>query len=218
MLLYASRWAGDQVDDEPISSTSILSTFGIGGPITSSFIHALAYFSLPISLILAVIHMIYGHDQPGDGFTAGVIVGLVIGFWYVVFGYAEVKARLKWLKPMPLISTGILLAVLSGTIAAFINGDFLSNVNIGELLNIPLPTGFYLSTSFLFEVAIFLSVLGSISYILSALGHPRISDTNSRQEVKMLDPTNETRPIQARDPDTFGPELKHNQNKGESNI
>ena len=218
LLLYASRWAGDQVDDEPISSTSILGTFGIGGPITSSFIHALAYFSLPISLILAVIHMIYGHDQPGDGFTAGVIVGLVIGFWYVVFGYAEVKARLKWLKPMPLISSGILLAVLSGTLAAFITGDFLSNVNIGELLNIPLPTGFYLSTSFLFEVAIFLSVLGSISYILSALGHPRISDTNSRQEVKMLDPTNETGSIQARDPDTFEPGLKHKQNKGESNI
>jgi multicomponent K+:H+ antiporter subunit A len=218
LLLYASRWAGDQVDDEPISSTSILSTFGIGGPITSSFIHALAYFSLPISLILAVIHMIYGHDQPGDGFTAGVIVGLVIGFWYVVFGYAEVKARLKWLKPMPLISSGILLAVLSGTLAAFINGDFLSNVNIGELLNIPLPAGFYLSTSFLFEIAIFLSVLGSISYILSALGHPRISDTNSRQEVKLLDPTNETRSIPAHDRGIVETELKYKHTNGRSSV
>ena len=184
LLLYASRWAGDQVSDEAMPTTNILDTTGIGGPITSPFIHALAYVSLPFSLVIAVIHILYGHDQPGDGFTAGVIVGLAIAFWYVVFGYAEVKKKLRWLNPMVFISSGILLAILSGILSASIKGNFLSNVDFGTQQNIPLPAGINLSTSLLFEVAIFLSVLGSISYILSALGHPRISEASSVPGVK----------------------------------
>jgi multicomponent K+:H+ antiporter subunit A len=184
LLLHASRWAGDRVTDEAMPTTNILDTTGIGGPITSPFIHALAYVSLPLSMIIAVIHILYGHDQPGDGFTAGVIVGLAIAFWYVVFGYAEVKQRLRWLKPMVFICSGILLAIFSGILSASFKGNFLSNVDFGTLQNIPLPIGLTLSTSLLFEVAIFLSVLGSISYILSALGHPRISEASPVTEVK----------------------------------
>jgi len=187
LLLYASRMAGDNVQDEPMTTINILQTTGIGGPHTSSFVHALAYTSLPFSMILAVIHMMYGHDQPGDGFTAGVIVGLVVAFWYVVFGYTEVKARLRWLRPMPLIASGILLAIFNGILAAVIRGNFLSNVDYGSMLGIPLPSGFNLSTSFIFEVAIFLAILGSISYMLSGLGHPRISDTKSYKDIESLD-------------------------------
>ena len=37
-----------------------------------------AYVALPTSMILAATHMMYGHDQPGDGFTAGVIISLAV--------------------------------------------------------------------------------------------------------------------------------------------
>jgi len=191
LLLYASRMAGDQVVDEPLSKTKNKKTAGIGGSKTSPFVHALAYATLPFALILAVVHMMYGHDQPGDGFTAGVIVGLVVAFWYVVFGYSEVKARLWWIKPIPLISSGILLAVFTGIIGIYYKGSFLANVNFGAMYAIPLPKGFNLSTSFLFELAIFLSVLGSISYILRALGHPRIGDSKSKLAVNSLENTNQ---------------------------
>jgi multicomponent K+:H+ antiporter subunit A len=206
LLLYASRMAGDHVVDEPISESTILKTTGIGGKKTSSFVHALAYVSLPFSLILAVIHMMYGHDQPGDGFTAGVIVGLVVAFWYVVFGYYEVKRRLNWLKPMTFISSGILLAIFNGICAMYIKGSFLGNVDYGVMLNIPLPKGFNLSTSFLFEIAIFLSVLGSISYILSALGHPRISDPRSQRDVNAWDVNTDAESTQV-------PSNQHQKNK-----
>jgi len=35
-----------------------------------------------------------------------------------------------------------------------------------------LPKGFYLSTSFMFEVAICLAVLGAATFIIDTLGHP----------------------------------------------
>ncbi len=185
LLRYATRKygdTGDQVAELPVPARR-LRTFGVGGSKTSNFIHALAYFSLPLALIIAVTHMMYGHDQPGDGFTAGVIISLAIGFWYVVFGYYETRRRLSWLRGTPLISAGLLLVIISGLSAAFINGSFLSPVNFGEILGLPLPSGFYLSTAFLFEVAIALTVVGSVTLMLNTLGHPLQPDREIEKRV-----------------------------------
>ena len=175
LLRYASRQAGDrgdQVAELPRPVSQLGRTLGIGGPETSAFVHALAYASLPLSALIAVVHMMYGHDQPGDGFTGGVIVSLALGFWYVVFGYYEVRRRLAWLRPARLIAAGILLALCVATLAALMTGSFFGHVDFGQRLGLPLPEGFNLSTSFLFEVSIFLTVLGSASYMLDTLGHP----------------------------------------------
>jgi multicomponent K+:H+ antiporter subunit A len=149
-----------------------LRTTGISGTQTSSFIHALAYLSLPLSLVIASIHVLYGHDQPGDGFTAGVIVSLAIGFWYVIFGYQGVRSRLTWLKPVPLIGSGVLLALITAFSSLLISGMFFGHVDYGALLGIRLPAGVNLSSALLFDVSILLAVLGSASLILDSLGHP----------------------------------------------
>ena len=172
LLRYAAIGSGQKAEGISPPITSHLPTLGIGGRETSPFVHALAYVSLPLSMVIAVVHMMYGHDQPGDGFTAGVTVSLALGFWYVVFGYHEVRRRLTWLRPAPLIGGGVLLVVISGVAAALLTGSFLGHVDFGGRLGLPLPQGFDLSTSFLFEVAICLTVLGSASYLLDTLGHP----------------------------------------------
>jgi multicomponent K+:H+ antiporter subunit A len=171
LLRHASRRAGDKAET-PNAVAAQLPTLGIGGRETSPFIHSLAYVSLPLSLVIAVVHILFGHDQPGDGFTAGVIVSLALGFWYVVFGYEQVRQRLTWLRPAPLIGGGLLLAIFSATTAAVITGSFLGHVDFGQELNLTLPRGVNLSSSLLFELSICLAVLGSASYMLAALGHP----------------------------------------------
>ncbi|MCA9960569.1 MAG: DUF4040 domain-containing protein [Anaerolineales bacterium] len=182
LLRLAARHHGDrgtQVDELPLP-VQALRSYGIGGQLVSPFVRVVAYFVLPLALIIAATHMMYGHDQPGDGFTAGVIISLAVGFWYVVFGYYQTRQRLVWLRAAPLISSGLLLVMVSGAIAAFVNGHFLSPVDFGALLGLPLPAGFSLSTSFLFEVAICLAVVGSVVYMLNTLGHPgETTDGNS---------------------------------------
>jgi NADH:ubiquinone oxidoreductase subunit 5 (subunit L)/multisubunit Na+/H+ antiporter MnhA subunit/multisubunit Na+/H+ antiporter MnhB subunit len=145
---------------------------GIGSLRTSSFVHMLAYIALPLALVVACVHMIYGHDQPGDGFTAGVIISLAVGLWYVVFGYDDAKQRLGALKPSLLIGAGIMTVMLGSIAPVFLGGTFFSPFDFGAAMGLPLPAGFYLSTSFLFEIAICLSVLGSATFILDTLGHP----------------------------------------------
>ncbi len=150
-----------------------LGIMGIGGLRSSAFVRALARVLLPVSLVLGAVQMMYGHDQAGDGFTAGVIISLAIAFWFVVYGYDETRRRLPWLRPYSLIGAGLLIVIVDAAIAAVLTGSFLANVDFGRMLSLPLPKGFALSTSFIYEVAICLTVLGAASMTLGALGHPK---------------------------------------------
>jgi multicomponent K+:H+ antiporter subunit A len=175
LLHYAARTHGDhgsQIDETPYRQDPTIRTYGIGGPRTSSFIHALAYIAFPIALTVAITHILFGHDQPGDGFTAGVIFSLSIGFWYIVFGYEQTRQRLSWLKPGLLVGCGILLVIFTASTAFILSGDFLAPINFGDMLNLPLPEGIYFNSGLLFELAIFLVVTGSVTYMLNSLGHP----------------------------------------------
>ena len=172
LLYYAAQKHGDSFGRRGAGNTAALLTRGISGQILSPFIRIPAYATLPLALMLAATQIMYGHDQPGDGFTAGVTIGLSIGLWYVVFGYEETRRRLPWLKASFLIGSGILLAILNGAAATRFTGYFLGNVDYGSLIGLPLPAGLYISSSFILEIAICLTVLGSVAYILNSLGRP----------------------------------------------
>ena len=188
LLHYASRKAGDK--PEPGAATDLPEsgpTMGVGGYPTSPLLHLLAYVLLPLSILLGFIQAIYGHDQPGDGFTAAIFISLAIGFWYVVFGYKATRRQLPWLNPAPLIGGGMLLALVNGLISTAFGDGLLSPVNYGRLLKLPLPKGFYFSSSFIFELAICLVVLGSTIYILDNLGRPQEPDSESDELMRTID-------------------------------
>lgn len=149
-----------------------LKTMGVGGLKRSPFIRGLAVISLPLAMVIGVCHILYGHDQPGDGFTAGVIISIGIGFLYLVFGYERIRERLWWLNASVFVGCGILLTVISGIIAAFLTGNFFANVDFGHDLGIHLPDRVHFGTALLFEISICLSVVGGVSHMLNALGRP----------------------------------------------
>ncbi len=175
LLCHAThKFSGDRTGREKtgIGSSNGFSTIGVGGPRTSPLLRVLAHLVLPLAMVISICHLLYGHDQPGDGFTGGVITSIGIGFWYVVFGFDETRRQLGWLKPSRLIVCGILMAILSAAGSAVVTGSFFANADFGHLLGLPMPTGVHLSTSFIFEAAIGLSVVGSVTHMLDSLGHP----------------------------------------------
>ena len=128
---------------------------------------------LPVMLVLAAVQMMYGHDQAGDGFTAGVIISLAIAFWYVVFGYQETRRRLPWLRPTALIGAGLLLVILDAAVAAALTGNFFANLDYGKMLGLPLPPGFGLSTSFIFRGGHLPDGAGRRLHDAGGAGHPK---------------------------------------------
>lgn len=197
LLHYAARKAGDKEKPDPRPpAPDEHPALGVGGFPTSSLLHLLAYSLMPLALLLAAIHMMYGHDQPGDGFTAGVVISLAIGFWYVIFGYHTTKQQLPWLHSGYLLAAGLFLALLNGIASAYFGSGFLSHVDYGEMLNLPLPSGFNLSNSFLFELSICLTILGSATYILDNLGRPKEADPESDALLRSLEgqPSSDIKP------------------------
>jgi multisubunit Na+/H+ antiporter MnhB subunit len=125
---------------------------------------------LPFAFLISAIHILYGGSAPGDGFTAGVISGLAVASWYLVFGYEQAKARLGWLHPSAFIGMGIALALGNAALPLVFDGSFLGITIVRELT---LPAGLKLSSTLVFELAIFLTVFGGVSAVMEAIAHPR---------------------------------------------
>lgn len=183
LLHFATRKEGEHSHEEPVRALPAGMPRGIYALPTSPLLHTLAYIVLPLSFMLALTHMMYGHDQPGDGFTAGVIISLAIAMWYIVFGYAETRRKLPWLNRNNLIVGGLALALLNGLGGLVFGAGFLAPVDYGRMLGLPLPPGLGLTNSFLFEVAIALTVMGAAALMIDNLGHPRDIDSESASEA-----------------------------------
>lgn len=138
--------------------------------LSSPMTRAAANLLLPFALLVSISHIAYGAGAPGDGFTAGVVSGLGVAVWYVVFGYDQAKRRLRWLHPVRLIGAGVGLAILNAVVPLFFGQPFLVTTQFKELV---LPAGLHLASTTFFELGIFLNVLGSTALILETIAHPQ---------------------------------------------
>jgi len=187
LLHFATRKSGEHSHEPPVKSLPAQSPLGIHNLPTSPFLHMLAYVMLPLAVMLGITHVLYGHDQPGDGFTAGVIISLSIAEWYMLFGYSEARRRLPWLKPRRFMIAGLGLALVTALLGVAFGAGFFSPVDYGVMLNIPLPPGLNLSNSLLYELAIALSVMGAATLMIDNLGHPREEDVEAETDLEAIE-------------------------------
>jgi len=126
---------------------------------------------LPFSFLVALAQLLYGGDGPGDGFTAGVISGLGVALWYVVFGYHDARTRLGWLHERRLIGVGLMLVILNAAYPLLVGEPFAAHLSY--LDQIPLPAGLHLTSTFVYETGIFLTILGSVTTVMEAIAYPK---------------------------------------------
>jgi len=187
LLHYATRKSGEHTHEPPDKTLKAHTPLGIQNLPTSPMLHTLAYIMLPLAFMIGIIHMMYGHDQPGDGFTAGVIISLAIAEWYMLFGYYETRRKLAWLNRNNMIVTGLTLALLNALGGFVFGGGFFAPVDYGKMLGLSLPTGFAITNSFIFEVSIALTVMGAATLILDNLGHPREEDPEAEADLAAIE-------------------------------
>ena len=80
---------------------------------------------LPVAGIIAAYLFLRGHDEPGGGFVAGLVVAIAIITQYLVAGAQWVEARLE-LNPLRWIALGLLAAVGTGAGALFVGYPFMT--------------------------------------------------------------------------------------------
>jgi multicomponent K+:H+ antiporter subunit A len=121
----------------------------------------------PIAVFAAYL-LLRGHDLPGGGFVAGLAFAAGVILQYMAGGTRWVEDRFQ-LRPVRLIGVGLALAAFTGAGAWLFAHPFLtSHVAVLEL---PIVGELHLPSAFLFDLGVFLLVVGSTALNLIALAH-----------------------------------------------
>ena len=123
---------------------------------------------LPVAGMIAAYLFLRGHDEPGGGFVAGLVVAIAIVTQYLVAGAQWVEARLE-LNPLRWIALGLLAAVGTGAGSIVLGYPFMTthtaHIDVPALGVVHVPSALFL------DVGIFAVVVGSTLLTLIALAH-----------------------------------------------
>lgn len=113
----------------------------------------------PVVVVLSALYLLRGHTAPGGGFIAALIGGA--GFALVYLTATHPGSRLRW-PYLALIGGGVVIGILVGLLG-LAGGSFLTPLH-GEVL------GISLTTALLFDVGVYLAVVGVVLLALRRLG------------------------------------------------
>ncbi|WP_332815819.1 monovalent cation/H+ antiporter subunit A [Ramlibacter sp.] len=123
---------------------------------------------LPIAIVVAVHLFLRGHNQPGGGFVAGLVVAIAFIVQYMVGGTQWVEERVN-LRPPRWIAWGLLLAVATGLGSLGFGYPFLTTHTAH--VHLPLVGEVHFPSATLFDLGVLAVVVGSTLLLLTALAH-----------------------------------------------
>ena len=120
---------------------------------------------MPIALMVGVFIFLRGHNEPGGGFIAGLIVAIALVMQYMASGFAWAEARQRY-PYHAIIAVGVLAAAFTGVGAFFAGRPFLTSAF--GYFQIPPMEKFELATAMAFDVGVFLAVVGAVMLALES--------------------------------------------------
>ena len=114
-------------------------------------------YLFPLLLLFSLFLLLRGHHAPGGGFVGGLTAAAAFALYLLAFGTAAARRRLR-VAPQTVIGAGLLLAGVSGLPALADGRPYLTSVWVGAL-----------GTPLLFDVGVYLLVVGIVLLMLFAL-------------------------------------------------
>ena len=129
------------------------------------------HLMFPVLAVFAVYLFLRGHDEPGGGFAAGITMSVAFIVQYMAGGTRWVEERLRVL-PVRWVGAGLLIAALTGVGAWLFGFPFLKSYY--EYADVPLLGSIPISSATLFDLGVFVLVVGATVLMLIALAHQSI--------------------------------------------
>jgi multicomponent K+:H+ antiporter subunit A len=123
---------------------------------------------LPMAVLVSVYFLLRGHDQPGGGFVGGLTMATAIIMQYMVGGTVWVESR-SHLNPQHWIGWGLICAGVAAMSSWFVMRPFLSAHTWDVML--PIVGRLHLSSVLIFDLGVFILVVGATVLVLVALAH-----------------------------------------------
>ncbi|TAK51392.1 MAG: monovalent cation/H+ antiporter subunit A [Gammaproteobacteria bacterium] len=122
---------------------------------------------LPLALLVAVFVFLRGHNLPGGGFVAGLIIAVALIVQFLANGVSWAHARLPS-RTQPWLAAGLLLALATGLASWLFGRPFLTSAS--SHVGIPLLGEVALASAMLFDLAVCVVVVSATLLILVNLG------------------------------------------------
>ena len=131
----------------------------------------LARLLLPVAAVIAVYLFMRGHNEPGGGFVAGLVLSTAFILQYIVSGTQWVEAHMS-LRPQRWIAVGLLIATVTGLGALVFGYPFLTTHTAH--LNLLVLGEVHVASALFYDIGVFTLVVGATLLILTALGHQSV--------------------------------------------
>lgn len=138
---------------------------------------------LPIALVVSFYLFMRGHNQPGGGFVAGLVMSVAFILQYMVAGTQWVEAQMS-LRPMRWMGFGLLSATLTGLGALFAGYPFLTTHTWH--FSLPVLGDIHIASALFFDVGVYAMVVGSTLLMLTALGHQSVRAHKPSNQAKVV--------------------------------
>ena len=122
---------------------------------------------IPTLAAFSIFLLVVGHDIPGGGFAGGLIIASALLMIFLAFGERGVRLALPF-EPEAVTGVGLGAAILGGVLGWLAESAFLAYAT--ATLSIPLIGDVKLTTLLLFDVGVYLIVLGLVGTAVVRLG------------------------------------------------
>lgn len=131
---------------------------------TSLILGTATRYLLPLMLMFSVFLMLRGHSEPGGGFVGGLVASAAFALYAIAHGFDQAKAIVR-VNTLTLIGVGLLIALSSGVLSLLNGYPFMTGLWRPEKI----PAVGKLGTPFLFDLGVYIVVLGVILTIIFSM-------------------------------------------------
>ncbi|MCL7939811.1 monovalent cation/H+ antiporter subunit A [Halomonas sp. ATCH28] len=146
---------------------------------------------LPLALLVSAFIFLRGHNQPGGGFIAGLVTAVALILLYMARGVEWTQQRLDF-PYQPVAIAGVAVATLTGLGSWLFGQPFLTSA-FGHF-HLPLVGDFELATAMLFDLGVYLAVVGATLMILANLGKVTTPHRPAKEAASSFDTGPTSRP------------------------
>jgi multisubunit Na+/H+ antiporter MnhB subunit len=139
---------------------------------TSSILQTAVRLLMPLLLLFAMFLLLRGHNEPGGGFVAGLVVAASFVLYAIAFG-VDAAHRALLVQPSRLLGIGLLVALVSGVPGVIGGQPFMTAVWITVGAE---SAALDVGTPLLFDIGVFLAVIGVVLTIVLTLTETVLSE------------------------------------------
>ncbi|WCE05231.1 monovalent cation/H+ antiporter subunit A [Pseudoxanthomonas sp. JBR18] len=149
-----------------------------GGPVDLSIPVSLMQVIAPMVVAISFYLYLRGHNAPGGGFIAGLVLAVPLLIQYVLQGARSVESRFGF-DFVRTIAIGVVIALASGAASLVFGVPFLTSGHLE--LHLPLIGEVELASAMAFDTGVYLVVFGGAMLMLSMMGTVKPSRSRKTQ-------------------------------------